>query len=183
MNYVYIDESGNEKGEGKYLIFASISTQDPRTLEKAMKKLWKSKPQFHILGELHAKEVDDSTRKRVLLRLAELPITVRHMVLNKQKRKSSASSSYYAVLAEFLAEHSNMAAITIVDKKDTNKRRSHLIRELGLQKVFKKVRFDESHKVKQLQAVDFVAWSLGRFYEHNDSSYYDLIRNKESPSL
>lgn len=183
MNYVYIDESGNTGTKGQFIVFASITTKDPKELEKFIKKIWRAKPQFHPLGELHAKEVDDATRKRVLSQLGNLPITVHYKLLNKPRTGQRLLNTYYVELANFCSYHSKSAHSVIVDKKDTDARRRLIIRKLGLQHAFRKVVFEESHHIKQLQAVDFVAWSLGRLYEHGDSSYYDLIRHKESPSL
>lgn len=43
MKYVYIDESGETGRSSKYIIFASIETESPRPLEKAIKKIWRVK--------------------------------------------------------------------------------------------------------------------------------------------
>ena len=183
MNHVYIDESGNTGKRGAFIIFASITTEDPRTVEKTIKKLWRAKPQFHVLGEFHAKEVDDATRKRILSQLAKLPITIRYSVIDKRRLTSPATDTYYLELANFTASHNDSTSKIIIDKKDTHKKRSSVIARLGIQRIFKDVTFEESHHIKQLQAVDFVAWSLGRLYEYGDTTYYDSIKHKESPSL
>lgn len=182
MNYVYIDESGSEGNDSNYIVFASIAIADPRILEKTIKKIWKSKPQFHFRNEFHATKLDDSTRKRMLLSISELDIAVRHYVIDKRKQGNKFPGVYYVGLHEFITQHNTKSQITI-DKKDTDTTRARTIRRLGLVDSLKDVVFEESHKAKQLQAADILAWSIGRMYEHADSSFYDLIRHKESPLL
>lgn len=183
MNYTYIDESGSEGTSGRYIVFASITVSDPRPLEKAIKKLWRAKPQFHALGEFHATDVDDATRKRILLQIANLPLAISYKVIDKRKQKIPISDAYYVGLADFIDSHNGTHKLVVVDKKDTDKRRTLIIRRMKLEDSFRNVSFEESHRIKQLQAVDFVAWSLGRMYEHNDSAFYDLVKHKESPLL
>lgn len=180
MEYVYIDESGSEGNDSKYIVFASVSVSDPRVLEKTIKKVWKSKPQFHFRGEFHATKIDDATRKRILMSMSELDIVVRYHVIDKDKHRSKIPGVYYSGLCQLVAQHGAQSKI-IIDKKDTDALRTRTINRLGLVETFKGVVFEESHKVKQLQAADIIVWSIGRMYEHNDSSFYDLIRHKESP--
>lgn len=180
MRYVYIDESGSEGNDSNYIIFASVSTNDPRALEKAIKKVWKSKPQFHFRGEFHASKLDNSTRKRILMSLTKLNIGVRHYAVNKHQPAGRAIGIYYLGLHRFINQHDAGSRI-VVDKKDTAAVRFKTINRLGIGDSFKDIAFDESHKIKQLQAVDIVAWSLGRMYEHDDPVFCDIIKHKESP--
>lgn len=177
MNYVYIDESGEMGRKSKYIVFASITTSKHRPVEKAIKKIWRAKPHLHSQGELHANSVDDSTRNRVLLTLNDLEISVRYLVVDKSKHAQSLQIVYYQELASFISSHKNVH-IVVVDRKDTNKKRAEMIKKLQLQRVFKNVLFEESYKIKQLQAVDFIAWSIGRFYEHEDQAFMNLIKGK-----
>lgn len=175
MNYVYIDESGETGRQSKYIVFASITTTNHRSVEKAIKKIWRAKPHLHTLGELHAHAVDDSTRRRVLLTLNELNIAINHVIIDKQKTKQELNLEYYRVLAQFIESHNN-ANIVVIDRKDTNKKRKEIIEKLQLENIYKNVKFEESYKVKQLQAVDFVAWAIGRMHEQDDSTYVDIIK-------
>lgn len=111
----------------------------------------------------------------MLLTLNDLDVTVRHHILDKSKAKTRLDVEYYRALAKFVSQHKK-AHIIIVDKKDTNKKRQRMINQQGLSKAFKGVEFEESHKLKQLQAVDFVAWALGRSYEMEDSTFVKLIQ-------
>lgn len=179
--YVYIDESGETGKRSKYIIFASIETESARSLEKVIRKIWRAKPQFHARGELHANQTDDATKVRVLHTLNEQSLKLRFGVIDKSKQTEPLEHVYYKKLATFIDYHRN-AIVFIVDKKDTDKKRTLLIEKLGLQDSFRTVSFDESHKVRQLQAVDFVAWAIGRFYETRDKSFMDLLTDvREMP--
>lgn len=37
------------------------------------------------------------------------------------------------------------------------------------------IRQEDSTSIKELQAVDFIAWALYQKYEHNDVSFYKMI--------
>ena len=127
MNYVYIDESGELGRSSKYIIFASVETSRNRSLEKAIKKIWRAKPHLHSQGELHANAVDDATRTRVLLTLNDLEINVQYIAVEKANYKEPLHTVYYQELANFIKEH-KQAHIVIVDRKDTNKKRNDMIR-------------------------------------------------------
>lgn len=174
MEYVYIDESGSEGRSGRYIVFASISTSDARGLDKAIKKLWWAKPQYHIHGELHAYDVDDSMRKRVLLTIGKLDIEYKYHLVDKHSYKNFSPDDYYSELAKFIKKHKSHKIV--VDKRETNKKRNNILGRLGLGAAFKYVEFTESYKIRQLQAVDFVAWAVGRKYENNDETFYKLLR-------
>ena len=118
MQYIYIDESG----ESKFLIFASIATTNARALEKAVKKIWKAKPHLHAQGELHAHSVEESTKRRVLLTLMGLDISIRYKAVKKREGNMSFIDLYYIQLAEFIKDHPKSHVI-VVDKRDTNSKR------------------------------------------------------------
>lgn len=179
MRYIYIDESGETGRQSSFIVFASISTDHPRSLEKTAKKIWRAKPQLHKLGELHAHDVDDAIRTRVLKSLASLQgVAITHSTIDKSKQKKSLEIVYYIELAKFIKQHKD-AQIVVVDKKDTTKKRQSIIKNLGLEKVFDGVEFKSSYSVKPLQMVDFVAWAIGRYYEMNDSTFYEMIKGIE----
>ncbi len=173
---VYIDESGDLGSTSKYLVFASIITDHPRKLDKLIKKIWIAKPQLHFNGELHANSTDDSTKVRVLKTLTESGVRVNFTAVKKSSLKGNMSENYYTVLSNFIDKFT-AANIIIVDKKDTNKHRSAILSKLGLVNNFAKVEFRLSHTTRQLQAVDFVAWAIGRKYEKEDSKYYSIIES------
>ncbi len=172
---MYIDESGQTGQRSKYIVFAVIATENERALEKTIKKVWAAKPQFHHSGELHAHAVDDATRRRVLLSLNAMDITLQYSVIDKSRLRITAEKAYYIELSRLVRIHRN-ASVIIVDKKDTLRKRQSIIEELGLSTNFDGVQFEMSHKIRQLQAVDFVAWAIGRYYECADNSFKELLK-------
>lgn len=174
--YVYIDESGETGSRSSHIIFAIIATDAERALEKIVKKLWKAKPQYHVAGELHAVSTDSATIRRMLLTLAQADMNVYYSVIDKQSLKEPAEIAYYRELARIVRKFKK-ARIVIADKKDTNKKREKMIDFLGGDRVLDIVFFEESHKVKQLQAVDFIAWAIGRYYETGDDEFMKLLGN------
>lgn len=177
--HVYIDESGETGTHSSFIVFASIETATPRSVEKVMKRIWNAKPQFHKHGELHANSVDDATRTRTLKSLAEQDITIRYVAVEKRGVRGLLNDTYYRLLADFIAEHPN-AHVVVVDKKDTDTKRASVIQRLGLGASFSNVTFETSHKIRQLQAVDFIAWAIGRKYEQQDESFMEMVAEKIS---
>ena len=172
--HVYIDESGDTGGRSRYIVFAVIVTDADRALEKLVKKVWNAKPQYHSAGELHAVSTDNATRKRMVLSLADADITMYYSVIDKMKLTEPAEVAYYRELARVVRKFKH-AKVIIADKKDTDRKREKMIEAVGGDYVLEKVFFERSHNVKQLQAVDFVAWSVGRRYEYDDESYLNLL--------
>lgn len=174
MNYVYIDESGDIGSKSAYIVFAAIITEHDRRLEKLVKKTWKAKPQFHSKNRLHAVDVDDATKIRMLSRIAEFGATIKIRPFKKNHEVKAQISQYYEELAEFISQCGE-AHTVIVERKDTKKLRTQVINQLGLTDQFATVVFGDPHEYKQLQAVDFVAWAYGRKAELSDSTFSDII--------
>lgn len=172
--YVYIDESGETGRRSSYIVFAIVATDADRMLEKFVKRLWKAKPQYHVAGELHAVNADESTIKRMLLTLQDAHIPIYYSVINKSSLNESAEVAYYRELSR-IAELFHDAKIIIADKKDTDKKRERMINAIGGSRALDYVFFESFHKVKQLQAVDFVAWAIGRYYEMDDDTFMKLF--------
>ena len=72
----------------------------------------------------------------------------------------------------------------IASKRETNKFlnenfKNYLNTQVkNFHKINIKIDIKSPHEKKALQAVDFVSWAIFRKYEFNDSSYYNLIKNK-----
>ena len=174
MKHVYIDESGETGRRSRYIVFASLATEQHRPVEKAMKKIWRVKPALHSHGELHAYTADEATRRRVLQTINGLPVAIDFLVIDKLQQTEPLEIVYYRELARLVQYHHD-AHIVIVDQKDTIKKRNKLIEQLGLENVFSRVSFARSHDVRGLQAVDFVAWAIGRSMEFDDDTFARLL--------
>ncbi len=174
MEYVYIDESGEPGTSSKHIIVAALVTEHDRKVAKAISTIWKAKPQFHNLNELHAHKVDDATRRRVLQTLEALEVSIYFVLIDKQKVHGSLEEAYYRAIA-LIAGRFHRAHVIVADRRDTDRKRIKVIQQYGLEAALRAVVFRTSHDVKQLQAVDFAAWAIGRYYEQGDISFMKLV--------
>lgn len=180
MNYVYIDESGDlgrAAKSSRFVVIASIATNEPRRLEKIVRKVWTTKQHKKDAGELHAIEANDSVRIKLLSLMDEMAIQITFTVIDKIEFLGDLHEQYYVALKEQVNRHPG-AQVYIVDKRDTNKKRIEIISSLGLKAEFKRVQFVDSRSVRQLQAVDFASWSIYQLIENKDPKYVDVIRRR-----
>ena len=176
MQHVYIDESGEPGTSSRYIVVAALAVAQDRKLKKAITLIWKAKPQFHLHGELHAHAVDDATRRRVLKTIGASGSTITYVVIDKRKHRTDMDAAYYGAICALVDAHAEALSI-VVDRRDTDKKRSKILQRLGLEEFLRRVEFRTSHSMNQLQAVDFVAWAIGRYYEHGSSEFMELLPN------
>lgn len=198
--YIFLDESGDlgfSKKSSKWFLFTLIIIEDKRSLERVVKKVWKSlyKKHKHV-GELHAFHEKEMTRKKMLRMLNEIKdVQVMTVVLNKEKVHISLREQkniLYNYVANILLEkihktpnfNNEQIIELVVDRKDTKKSlRKNFIEYLtasikgrGVKDC--KIELHSSHDNKSLQAVDFVSWAIFRKYEYADFEYYEIIKDK-----
>jgi len=200
MAYIFLDESGDlgfsEKSSKWFLITVAI-IPDSRVLEHAVKKIWRSLRKKHAhVGELHASNEKDVTRRRMLHMLAKIDcLQVMTVVLNKTKvyiDLQNQKNYLYNFTANILLDGLHSRDILaddelinlVVDRKDTKKSlRDNFVSYLTTsmkrrRKGTFKVELHASHENKSLQAVDFVSWAIFRKYKHNDFEFYEIIKDK-----
>jgi hypothetical protein len=200
MVYIFLDESGDlgfKKSSSKWFIFTIAMVDDPRSLERVVKKIWSPLKKKHKkLGELHAYRADDITRTRMLQKLNSVDdLKVLCVILNKKKVHidlQNQKNYLYNYTANILLDrlHSSKAVKDeeqiqlFIDRKDTKKRlRENFVRYLTSQmsnrgrKHFT-VNLHTSQENKSLQAVDFISWAIFRKYEKGDYEFYELIKSK-----
>ena len=201
MTYIFLDESGDlgfGKRSSKWFLFTLVVVDDPRKLERIIKKTRKSlkKKYKRKLSELHAYHCDDITRTRVLTNLAKEEIAVVTTVLNKNKvyvDLQNQKNYLYNFTANIILDRLiNKKLVSgeehislVVDRKDTKKHlRDNFISYIT--EAMKKRRgggnfkmsLAASHDEKGLQAVDFISWAIFRKYERGDFEFYELIKSK-----
>lgn len=200
MAYIFLDESGDlgfKKSSSKWFLFTIAMIEEPRALERVIKRVWRSLKKKHKrLGELHASREKDIIRKRILKQLNELNnLKVFCVILNKKKvyvDLQNQKNYLYNFTANILLDrlHNNVALNRkesihlFIDRKDTKKiLRENFINYLtGSMKnrhdgTFN-VELHSSHENKSLQAVDFISWAIFRKYECGDYEYYEIIKSK-----
>lgn len=200
MAYIFLDESGDlgfKKSSSKWFLFTIAITDDFRSLEKVVKKIWKMLRKKHKnLGELHASHEKNITRKRMLTHLNQVKnLKILCIVLNKKKvyiDLQNQKNYLYNYTANILLDNlHNKKIITpgepinlFIDRKDTKKKlRENFIRYLTesmnkRRKGYFEVKLHSSHENKSLQAVDFISWAIFRKYEYGDYNFYEIIKEK-----
>lgn len=200
MTHIFLDESGDlgfSKGSSKWFLFTIAIVENPRTLEKIVKKIWKSLKKKHKnLGELHAFNEKPITRKRLLKCVAQIKdLKVLCVILNKDKvyiDLQNQKNYLYNYTANVLLDRLHNRKIIdhtepiflCIDRKDTKK----VLKENFLQYLSESMKqrrsnhfaieLKASHENKSLQAVDFVSWAIFRKYERGDYEYYEIIKDK-----
>lgn len=200
--YIFLDESGDlgfGKKSSKWFLFTLVVVDDPRKLERIVKKIRKTLNKKHKikLSELHAYHCDNITRTRMLNSLAKEDIYVVTTVLNKDKvyvDLQNQKNYLYNFTANIildrlintkLIDHTKHISL-VVDRKDTKRHlRDNFIsyitstmkeRRSGSEKF--KMSLAASHEDKGLQAVDFISWAIFRKYEKGEFEFYEIIKNK-----
>jgi len=198
--YIFLDESGDlgfGKRSSKWFLFTLVVVDDPRKLERVIKKTRKSlkKKYKRTMSELHAYHCDDITRIRVLTKLAEQDISVVTTVLNKSKvyvDLQNQKNYLYNFTANIILDRlmntklidKNRKISLVVDRKDTKKHlRDNFISYITeAMKQKRNGNFEmslaASHDEKGLQAVDFISWAIFRKYERGDFGFYEIIKDK-----
>jgi hypothetical protein len=199
-HYIFLDESGDlgfSERSSKWFLFTLVVIDDPRKLEKIIKKVRKSlkKKYKRIFSELHAYHCDDIIRTRVLRALSGIDISVVTTVLNKEKvyvDLQNQKNYLYNFTANIILDRlintkiidGNTQISLVVDKKDTKKN----LRENFISYITEAMKerrsggfemsLSTSHDEKGLQAVDFISWAIFRKYERGDFKFYEIIKDK-----
>ncbi len=200
MTYIFLDESGDlgfKKTSSKWFLFTLVAIDEPRKLDKIIKKARKSlkKKHKHRFSELHAYHCDDITRIRILKSLAEIDIFIVTTILNKKKVHvdlQNQKNYLYNFTANIILDRlinkniidEKSVTSLIVDKKDTNKNLKnnfidYITKAMNQkQKATFKMSLTASHDSKGIQAVDFISWAIFRKYEQGDYEFYEIIKDK-----
>jgi len=200
MAYIFLDESGDlgfKKTSSRWFLFTIALTQNPKSLEKVTKKVWRNLRMKHKkLGELHAYHADYITRKRMLKNITEIKdLKILTTILNKRKvyvDLQNQKNYLYNYTANVLLDRLHLSGILdkdepihlYVDNRDTKKTlRENFIDYLtSAMKKRRDCRFElelhASHENKSLQAVDFISWAIFRKYEKGDFEFYEIIKDK-----
>lgn len=205
MAYIYMDESGclgfdfSKQGTSRYFVITFLFSTNKRRLDKIVRKTFSSmtarKRQSHR-GSLHANKEEPVIRMKLLQLLAqEDSVSVMAIRLNKEKVYTTLQDEktvLYNYVTNILLDRIFTRKLVPIDeplhliasRRETNRFLNENFQAYLTTQTEKKhklalsVSILPSHAEKGLQVVDFASWSIFRSYEHGDSSYYDVIRNK-----
>ena len=212
MAYIFMDESGdlgfNEQKEktSKNFIIAFLFSQNKNILDKIVKKVFNALPQNikkKHSGTFHCYKEQPKVRLKLLSLLKDKKdISIMIIRLNKGNvwtdLRQENSILYNYVVNILLNRVFSKKLIPIKDKivfiqsqRETNKLLNLNFKQYISQQVKKNhgvelvVEIKRPSEEKALQIVDFVSWGVFRKYEHNDDTYYNIIKNliKENTSL
>jgi hypothetical protein len=203
MSYIFLDESGDlgfnfkkQKTSRFFIITFLFIPRDKRPIEKVVRKTLAELKKRHKrrIGVLHAYQEKPVTRQRLLQRLAEQDCSCMAIYLNRKRVYTKLQNEkivLYNYITNILLDRiftkgmvsTNKPIHLIASRRETNRFfnenfRTYLHNQIsGNHKAKIDVKIATPAKEKALQAVDFMSWSLFRKYEHNDESYYQIIKD------
>ncbi|MDR0800461.1 MAG: DUF3800 domain-containing protein [Endomicrobium sp.] len=203
MAYIFMDESGclgfdfTKSKTSKNFVIAFLMAKNNNVIKKAVSKTFnsipKNKRRTHC-GTLHCNKEEDKTRIKLLEELKDKDVSVMSIFLNKQKvfpHLRGEKTVLYNYVTNILLDRIinkkllplNDTVNFIASRRETNKFlnenfKSYLeAQALSNHKLKIEVSIKATHSVKELQAVDFVSWTLFKKYEYGEDSYYNIIKN------
>lgn len=203
MAYIFLDESGDlgfnfdNKGTTKNFVITCLFVKDKKRIEKIIKRTHSElkKKTKRRIGMLHCYREKPATRKRLLKRVSKENCKIMIIRLNKKKVftkiKKEKPVLYNNVTNTLLSKiyfkrllNKGEKLYFIASKRETSKFLNQNFKKYITDNIKKshgidiEVLIKTPSEEKSLQAVDFVSWSVFRKYEHSDSSYYEIIKNK-----
>jgi hypothetical protein len=192
---MYIDESGDlgfSERSSKFIIISALVVEDYRDLDRIIKNMRRNKfkKELRKINELKAYELYDHIRVYMLKKLnAVRGVKIFHVVLEKKKVFSDYlkgdKHKLYNYIAGKLAKNILMNDIDVDIKVDKSKGNVFLQKDFNnyFRKMLEegsdglkcKIEHSYSHSWSGLQFADLVAWCCFQKYEHNDSSYLELL--------
>lgn len=195
MSFVYIDESGDlgtKRTSSKYFIIAAIKVEDSKKLEKIFKKtrrLFKKK--MMTSNEIKGGNLPYDLKIKILKKLNNIDYEVFIIVFDKKNRYKIGyeydNKETYDILASKLAKLISIDKPTFIfiDKSKNKREEINNFNELflnnlnNIQKQPIKIEHADSMHYKGLQMADLISWSTFQNFEHENSEFLDMIKNKE----
>ena len=202
MSYIFLDESGDlgfnfsKPKTTKYFIITFLFVDRKRPIEKIIRTVHSNLRKKYNMrdGMIHACKEEPSTCQRVCRKLAEKPIKVMTIFLNKKKvftKLQNEKAVLYNYVTNILIDR--IMTKRLVDKKEeirlvASRRETNKFLNLNF-KNYLESQVLTNHKInisieiktpseeKGLQAADMLSWAIFRKYEYADDSYYNLIKD------
>ena len=176
-----MDESGSFH-EGKYTVVITIlATNTTREIEHCIKRTRQRKLRKHFLPELSGYEAKPSVLRYALREIAKCSLKIFAIIVQGSGITKSPNDMYNEAAGILIRECCRRITITelIVDKRNDKKTR-FLFDEYVMGVVGKdiKIRHEDSRREPAIQAVDLVAYAIRLKYQHGETEYYDLIKER-----
>lgn len=188
LHFAYIDETGNVaiSCHNHILIVAALGIENSRTIARIIRKTQKKYGSSLASGELKAKKESKFLIESLLTAFAKEPIEVFSVIMDRQiiehppKDPEDIYRWAMARLVKKLVKRHPRIEI-ILDRRYTKEQLRYqlekAIREAisDLPQEYVMIRQEDSASIKELQAVDFIAWAMFQKYERGDNQFYERI--------
>jgi hypothetical protein len=195
--FVFIDESGDPGEHGsKYLVIAALWVEDSFILERLMKRIRRQKRYARFLKkthELHASSSNDDFRAYVLSEIANCDglhayavilekdkVYSPYLLENKHKLYNYVSGnlvSQWEIDGKHLIIRIDKSKGKLILQEDFNNYIQERVQRAG-RIISAEINHSYSHSWHGLQFVDFIAWAVFHWKESNDTTFYDIIKDK-----
>lgn len=203
MAFIFMDESGdlgfdfNKSKTSQYFVMAFLISENEHCLNKIVAQTFKSiskKERVTHNGLLHCNKEKEGVKFKLLQLLQDQQTTSIIIIkLNKKRiftRLNDEKQALYNYVCNILLDrliNKNILlpedSVTFVaSRRETNKFMNEQFKNyieknmLDSHNLPIKIEIKTPQSCKGLQVVDFVSWSVFRYYEHQDSRYYDMIK-------
>ena len=201
MAYIFMDESGDlgfDKSKvrsSKNFLITFFFCDNPNPFEKIVKKTFLSMPQDkqkNHCGTLHACHEHPKTKMKLYNLLKEKQdFSIMVIRLNKSKVYTDLQNEknvLYNYITNILLDriiskklcNTREPIYFVASQKDTNKYLNKVFTDYITTKVKNridlKLEIKSSSRHKCLQIADFLSWGIFQKYEHNDESYYEMVK-------
>lgn len=194
FKYMYIDESGDLGLKGSnYLVLSALLVDGPGQLDRIIKNMRRNKfkKELKKAYEIKANKSSDEVREYMLKQLNKVQnAKIFYIVLEKKKIFSeylqNDKHKLYNYVAGKLAKNIILNKVDIEIRIDKSKGKQllqqdfneYFIKNLKEGSSIIKVRIEHSysHCWSGIQFADMLAWSCFQKFEHNNSTYIDIIK-------
>ncbi len=198
MKYIFLDESGElgfKQTSSKYFVITLLSCDEGevyalrRIIRKVREKIVKKKRKKY--PEIKGNNSSDEIRVDVLQRFIKTKSEIFVIILEKSKvyeylrEKKNKLYNYISNLILNECSFDNSAVCLIVDKSKPNRSlrddfdnyiKNKLKEKNNLNKIT--IKHENSQNEGGLQVLDFISWAVFRNYEHKDSRFIEIIKDK-----
>ncbi|MEK6848817.1 MAG: DUF3800 domain-containing protein [Nanoarchaeota archaeon] len=198
MKYIFLDESGElgfKSASSKYFVITLLACDEGelyairRIIKKVREKIVKKK--LIRYPEIKGNNSSDKIRIDILQRLIRTQSEIFVIILEKSKvyeyLKDKKSKLYNYISNLILNECSfdNPSTCLVVDKSKSNRSlrddfNNYIKRKIEERKNLDKlvIKHENSQNEACLQVLDFVSWAIFRNYEHKDSRFMEIIKDR-----
>ncbi|MBQ8630101.1 MAG: DUF3800 domain-containing protein [Alphaproteobacteria bacterium] len=203
MAFIFMYESGDlgfdfsKAKTSQYFVMAFLISENERCLNKIVAQTFKSinkKERATHSGFLHCNKEKEGVRLKLLKLLQDQQtISIIIIKLNKKRiytRLNNEKQALYNYVCNILLDrliNKNIlppeeAVTFIASRRETNKFMNEQFKNYIKENIQSnhnlpiKVDVKTPQSSKGLQVVDFISWSVFRYYEYQDNCYYDMIK-------